>query len=225
MDVNVPSSVSVVNIPVNRYDHRIMTRKYQLKRRAEQQARTRDRIVEAVMALHEELGPRNTTITAVAERAGVQRLTVYRHFPDEHALFQACTSRWLECNPPPAPQDWDGIAAPEARARAALGAVYAYYRRTEPMWSVSFRDESEVEALQGPMAAFREHLVLLRDDLLGAWRVDRARRRRLAISISHALEFATWRSLKDQGLRDGDIADLVVGWLRSAAGGPLPERS
>ena len=145
----------LVNNSMNAHVQRMAEkRKYQQKKRAEAQAETRQRIVEATMALHEEVGPRATTISAIAERAGVQRLTVYRHFPDETAVFQACTSHWLSLNPPPAPEDWADAATPGERRAAALAAFDAYYGRTRAMWAASHRDVEQVPALQGPMAEF-----------------------------------------------------------------------
>ena len=107
------------------------TRKYEQKRRAEQQEETRRRIVEAVVALHREIGPARTTIKAIAERAGVERLTVYRHFADEGALFAACDAHFRAETPPPDPAAWAEITDPAERLRAALLALYGYYRRGE----------------------------------------------------------------------------------------------
>src|ERR671929_225345 len=102
------------------------TRKYELKRRAEQQAETRRRIVEAIVALHREVGPARTTIKAITERAGVERLTVYRHFADETAMFQACSAHFAaEVVPPPDPAEWEGVGDRAERLRAALLAFYA----------------------------------------------------------------------------------------------------
>lgn len=209
----LPLAPSLVNISVNIYAHRMTTRRYKLKQRAAQQELTRDRIVEATMALHEELGPRETTVSAIAERAGVQRLTVYRHFPDDHTLFQACTARWLERNRPPHPEQWREVEEPTARVRAALTAVYGYYRRTARMWIVSHRDEHQVEALQRPMEAFRDYLKGVRDDLLGAWSKSASQSEWLRVSIDHALEFSTWQSLHSKGLDDADAAAMVARWI------------
>src|SRR6476661_3903394 len=99
-------------------------RKYQKKLRAEQQEETRQRIVEAMVALHREVGPARTTISAIAERAGVERLTVYRHFPDETEMFQACTTHYATVVPGPDPAAWAGIEDPAERLRATLLAFY-----------------------------------------------------------------------------------------------------
>ena len=103
-----------------------MTRRYELKRGAEQQEATRRSIVEATMGLHESVGPARTTVSAVAERAGVQRLTVYRHFPDERALLAACSGHWVATNPAPDPGPWRKIRDPQERLRRALGEIYAF---------------------------------------------------------------------------------------------------
>src|SRR5918999_3074579 len=108
-------------------------RRYEKKRRAELEAETRRRITESAVELHGSVGPARTSISAVAERAGVRRSTVYRHFPDEAALFEACSSHWEAANPPPDLGAWAAIADPDERLRTALGELYAFYRRTEPM--------------------------------------------------------------------------------------------
>src|SRR5688500_6862132 len=123
------------------------TRKYEQKRRAEQQAETRQRIVEAMVALHREVGPARTTISAIAERAGVERLTVYRHFADEAAMFQACSAHFATEVAPPDPARWTGVAEPTERLRAALLAFYDYYRRGEVMHAHVFRDAPRLPAL------------------------------------------------------------------------------
>src|SRR5271157_841177 len=110
-----------------------MKRSYHLKKRAERQAETRLRIAEATAALHREIGPAATTISAIAERAGVERLTVYRHFPDESELFQACQHVFRTAHPRPEISSWVSIADPQERLRRALRDTYAYYRETEAM--------------------------------------------------------------------------------------------
>lgn len=188
-------------------------RRYTLKRRAEQQAQTRSRIVDAAMALHEEVGPKATTISAIAERAGVERLTVYRHFPDDSSLFRACSSRFLELNPPPEPASWETITDSLARVHAALLAVYRYYRRTESMWKRVYHDLEEVEALKRVMNDFDKYLARVRDDLMGALNPAPAGRRELKAVLAHCLLFFTWQSLKRQSLSDTAMTDLVVQWL------------
>src|SRR5512144_2278163 len=116
------------------------TRKYDKKRRAEQETETRRRIVEAVAALHGEIGPARTTIKAIAERAGVERLTVYRHFADEGEIFAACNAHFQAEPPPPHPAAWAGVADPGARLRAALLAFYRHYRGGGDMLANALRD-------------------------------------------------------------------------------------
>lgn len=192
-----------------------MTRKYELKRRAEKQEETRRRITEATVELHETLGPAQTTISAIAERAGVQRLTVYRHFPDERALFSACTTHYQAENPPPDPGPWAAILDPETRLRHALTEVYAYYRRTEPMMSNSVRDMPLKPILFEILAPFFEHWERMRDVLVVGWRVRGKRRDLLTAALGHSLDFGTWRSLvRQQGLDDERAIELMVCTVR-----------
>lgn len=194
-------------------------RKYTQKRRAEQQEETRAKIVEATMALHEQLGPRATTISAIAERAGVQRLTVYRHFPNESAVFAACTGRWLELHPPPQSELWEGAEDRIERCRRALAAHFDYYRRTAAMWRGAYRDLDAVPALQAPMSQVAAALDATRDGLLRGWRLSAARRRDVAATLGHCLLFSTWQSLEAQGLSDEQMTELAGAWLAAAAGG------
>src|SRR5438552_9146669 len=127
-------------------------RPYRMKRRAELEALTRRRITESAVALHGTLGPAYTSISAIAEHAGVRRSTVYRHFPDEAALFAACSSHWLAANPPPNLDAWRAIERPDERLRAALEELYAYYRRTERMRENVLRDEASVPLISKSLA-------------------------------------------------------------------------
>lgn len=189
------------------------TRKYTKTRRAEQQDETRARIVEATVKLHEALGPAQTSIMAIAAAAGVQRLTVYRHFPDDASLFEACTTRYLEMHPPPQPSAWADIAPPSERSYTALLAFYQYYRQTEKMWRVAYRDVDQVAALQVPMGRFEAYLDQVTDDLVQAWPTTQAARKPLKLTLRHALRFTTWQSLNSARLKDKQIAKLVQSWL------------
>ena len=192
-----------------------MTRKYDMKRRAERQEETRRRIIEAAVELHGSVGMARTTISAIAEKAGVQRLTVYRHFPDERALFAACSGHWSAANPPPDPASWTQIAGPEERLRVALSEVYAYHRRTEPMMANVLRD-AQVHALTREMAEpYFRHWDQMRYVLATGWGAEDERLALLLAAIGHALDFETWRSLvRRQGLSDDMAVDLMVGTVR-----------
>ena len=196
-------------------------RKYLKTRRADQQDLTRDRIVEATVALHEELGPAYTSIKAIAEKAGVQRLTVYRHFPDETSLFQACTSHYFGQHPSPMISQWNDQPDARERSRTALLAFCRYYRLTENMLTVAYRDVDRVEALHVPMAEFEAYIDIVRDDLLKAWNKKQESKKRLKITIRHGLSFSTWLSLKKQKLNDEKIADLIITWIDAGVGFPI----
>ena len=198
-----------------------MARKYEMKRRAERQGETRQRITEATVELHQALGPARTTISAIAERAGVQRLTVYRHFPDEHALFVACTSHYMDHNPPPEPDPWIEVADAEARLRRALAEVYAYHRRTEPMMISILRD-AQVHPLTREFAEpYFQHWDRMRHILVAGWEAQDQQLEELLLgAVGHALDFQTWRSLvSQQGLGDEQAAELMAGMVKSLIDG------
>jgi AcrR family transcriptional regulator len=194
-------------------------RSYQKKRRAELEADTRRRITETAVELHGTLGPARTSISAIAERAGVRRSTVYRHFPDEAALFDACSSHWEAANPVPDMAPWASIEDPDERLRTALDELYAYYRRTERMMDNLHRDEHSVPLVAKRFAGYHGYIAAA-GDLLMRGRSARGRRRTEArAAIGHALAYTTWRSLtREQGLEDSQAVALMCGLVAGAAG-------
>jgi AcrR family transcriptional regulator len=196
----------------------LMARKYEMKRRAEQVEETRRRITEAAVELHGTVGPARTTISAVAARAGVDRLTVYRHFPDEVALFQACTSHWLAHNPFPDPSPWSSIEDPQTRLRCALGELYTWYRTSRPMMENFFRDGPSVPALAGRLREWDSYQKHGRTLLARGWPATGRRKKLLTAAIGHALDFHTWRSLDRQNLDDATAAELMTALATTQTG-------
>src|SRR5918999_2831431 len=163
------------------------SRTYELKRRAERQEETRQRIVEAAVELHTTLGPARTTVSAIAERAGVTRPTVYAHFPDARSLLQACSGHVRATVPPPDPTAWRSISDPGDRLETALRDLYDYYERLEPLLENIQRDAA-VMPIVAEMNAYRvRHLEELRDMVLQAWPTRGRARARLRPAIGHAL--------------------------------------
>src|SRR5215210_6884198 len=195
------------------------TRRYEKKRRAELEAETRRRITETAVELHGTLGPARTSISAIADRAGVQRSTVYRHFPDEAALFDACSSHWEAATPVPDMAAWQAIDDPDERLRTALEELYAYYRRTERMMDNLHRDELTMPLVAERFAGYHGYVAAARD-LLMRGRSGRGRRRDEArAAIGHALAYTTWQSLtRDQALDDDQAAQLMCRLLRTVEG-------
>ena len=193
-----------------------MPRRYELKQRAEEITATRQRIVEATVELHDSVGPARTTITAIAERAGVQRLTVYRHFPDDRSLFQACSGHWTARHPTPDPLAWAAVEEPEERLRIALTAIYAYYRGGEGMIGNLLRDLPGLPVLQEVAAPFTEYRQTVREVLERGWRTRGATRILVRAVIGHAVAFDTWRSLvHHEGLDDELAAETMVRLARA----------
>lgn len=184
-------------------------RRYTQTKRAESRDGTRERILVAAGELHEEVGPRLTSISALAERAGVQRLTVYRHFPDEEALIAACSSHWFGLHPLPDPSRWAAVTDPAEQARTALTALYVYYQETQRMLAAIHRDEPLVPAVRQPLGQMRRLIEGIADGLLLA----QSGASQLRTTLRHAVQFSTWSSLEEAGLDDGEKADLVLDWL------------
>jgi AcrR family transcriptional regulator len=195
-------------------------RPYRMRLRAESQEQTRRRIAESAVALHGSVGPSRTSITAVAEHAGVRRSTVYRHFPDEAALFAACTAHWAAANPPPDLAAWAAVDDPDERLGVALTDLYAYYGRTESMFDNLFRDEAIMPLIREHFAAFRGFVVAATDVLMEGRRLRGSARRRTRAALGHAVAFSTWKSLaREQPLGDEEAIDLVRALVAASGGG------
>jgi AcrR family transcriptional regulator len=194
------------------------SRTYELKRRAERQQETRQRIVEAAAELHTTLGPARATVTAIAERAGVTRPTVYAHFPDERSLFYACSGHVRATVPPPDPTAWRSISEPGERLETALRDLYGYYERLEPLFE-NVECDAAVMPIVAELRAHRiRYLEEARDLLLEAWTTQGRVRGRLRRAIGHALEFRTWQSLvRGQGCRTNEAVRLMLAFVRAAA--------
>ena len=193
-----------------------------MRRRAEQVDQTRQRIVEAAVALHGSVGPAATTIAAIAEKAGVTRLTVYRHFPDDDALFGACSAHWIARQQLPDPGAWSQIGDPAARLRAGLADLYRFYRAGAGMLTGIYRDFTALpEAHQQRLRGRDSDL----GDVLAAPFGGAEDDRRLRAVIGHATSFWTWHSLCiDHGLADTEAVDAMTGMVLALTGASQPAR-
>jgi len=183
-----------------------MARSYTLKKRAEQQAETRQRIVEAAVELHSTIGPAATTLSMIAEKAGVQRHTLYAHFPDERSIFTACSGLAHERDPIPTADAWRGIAGQAERLTTALGAIYGWYGRNASLLSNVMRDVEHHQMVQEIQRMRAEPVIKGWHEVLGA-RLN-ARQRAL---LHLALSFPTWRTLvQEAGLKPTAAVEAMV---------------
>ena len=201
------------------FSEMVKKRRYEMKKRAELQRETRRRIVEATVELHRTRGPAHTTIKEIAERAGVNRLTVYNHFPDIADLLRACSRSWTERHPAPDPTPWAQIRDPEKRLWTALTELYGYYARTEPMRANVLRDAQTMPALaallEGTVVPYLEALSEL---LAEGWEVRGEEKRRLFATLKLAIDFHTWRSLeRESGLSRQEAVELMLEAVRSSS--------
>ena len=170
-------------------------RKYELRKRADAMEATRRRITEAAVELHGSVGPARTTVSAVAERAGVQRHTVYRHFPTDKDLYEACSGHFEALNPWPDLSGWRQIEDPDERLATGLDELYRWYERTGAMWANVLRDEEFVEAITPSLQPLRAYL----DEAARVLARGRPRRKSVAAGTRHAVDFRTWQSLVAEG--------------------------
>jgi len=195
-------------------------RKYELKQRAEGVAETHLRITEAAIDLHGTIGPARTTLSAVARRAGVERRTLYRHFPTEADLFVACSTHYFAANPFPDLDLWRAIRDPQERLAYALDELYAYYERTAPMLANVLRDAELVDYARDAVASLHAFLEEAAEILAAGRRVRGSRRQLVDAALGHALAFSTWHSLTTSGATRADAARLVIALVDAAAAPP-----
>lgn len=192
-------------------------RPYRMRKRAERQELTRRRITESAVELHGTLGPARTSFSAVAAHAGVTRSTLYRHFPDEAALYAACSAHWREANPRPDLERWATVGDPDERLATALAELYAYYRRTEGMFANILRDEAVVPNVARTLRAYHDYLAQGAGVLIAGRGERGGARSRVRAAIGLSLAFATWRSIaRDGGLDDEDAARLMCDLVAAA---------
>jgi AcrR family transcriptional regulator len=192
-------------------------RRYEKRARAVQEEATRQRILEAALALHGSVGPSSTTIAGIAEHAGVRRATVYRHFPDERSLFLGCSGTWRERNPLPDPASWAAIADPVGRLDAALDALYGWYEQTEPMLTAVLRDVDRMPIIAELQAGRYAYLAGVEDGLAAGWGARGKAAARLRAAIGLALDFYTWRTLHERGLARTEAVRVMAEAVRAAA--------
>jgi AcrR family transcriptional regulator len=185
-------------------------RRYQMNLRAELQQATRQRITESAMNLHATLGPSRTSMSAVAEHAGVRRSTLYRHFADEAALLEACSAHWMSRHPLPDLASWAAVRDPHERLRYALAELYAYYEGAEPMLSNILRDLDSMESVQRQFAPFLHYMEAARSTLTAGRRQRGSPAKRTRAALGHAMAFTTWRSLvREQGCAATEAVDMM----------------
>ncbi len=194
-------------------------RRYEKRRRAEHEIQTRRRITEAAVKLHGTVGPARTTIKGIATEAGVQRATVYRHFPDLDTLFVACSTHWASLNPPPDPGAWRQIIDPDIRLRQGLSELYAWYGWAEPMLTNVFRDAPSVPAMTQPVEDFGRHFQALHQAMMFRRRLSGRARARVSAVVGHALAFPTWHSLvPEHDLHPEEAVELMCTLVAASAG-------
>jgi len=186
---------------------KIMARPYKLKQRGEDRDRTRQRIVDATIELHQSKGITATSMADIADQAGVGRVTVYRHFPDAGALVGACSGQYFVRHPLPDPELWRSIKDPAARLHRGLTDTYAFHRETEPMMASVLAESRD----QPIMVPYSDHWDRAADVLVAPWRARGRRKTSLRAGIALALGFDTWRTLThDHGLTDKQAVALML---------------
>jgi AcrR family transcriptional regulator len=194
-------------------------RKYELRKRAERLADTRRKITEATVELHRTVGPAATQINEVARRAGVQRMTVYNHFPNDTALLTACSAHWRALHPAPDLAAWRAVEDPGARLRLGLRELYGWYRETEPMTANVLRDAQVLPTLRAILeGGLLRYLDQAHHVLTEALDARGRRRERVDAAARAAIDLHTWQALAPLG--DAEAAELAAALIELARSGP-----
>lgn len=201
--------------------HSSAPRGYTMRARQDGVDQTRLRITEATMRLHERVGPAATTVSAVADLAGVTRLTVYRHFPDDESMVRACSGHWRALHPGPDSTTWASIDDPVQRLRTALSDTYAWSRGAAPMMTKIYRDLHLMPAfVSESLGQEQQSRVAI---LSRGFKAPGRKTKRLRSALAHALDFRTWHSLCVLGgLRDDEAVQLMLATVSAAVQTPAP---
>ncbi|MFD7447123.1 TetR/AcrR family transcriptional regulator [Streptomyces sp. NPDC059909] len=193
-------------------------RKYEMRRRADAVSETRNRITGAAIQLHGTVGPARTTIAGIASLAGVQRHTVYRHFPTEEELFTACSTEYWQRNPWPDTAKWQDIPSPGERTVGALGDLYRFYDAVEPMLANVLKDGDHIPGIKPSVDAYEAKIDAITHVLIAGYSPAPATLPTLTAAVRHAAAFSTWQSLvRANGLKAGTAAALMAALLQTAA--------
>ncbi|MGP4020788.1 TetR/AcrR family transcriptional regulator [Saccharopolyspora sp. 5N708] len=195
-----------------------VSRKYELRQRADAMEATRQRITDATIELHGTVGPAHTTIAAIAALAGVQRHTVYRHFPTDDDLFAACSTRYWTQHPWPDAAAWKSIDSADERLAAGLDELYAFYSTVAAMLANALRDAETVPIVRQALGTYHAYLDEVARVLAQPFRARGARGKLVAAAVRHAIAFRTWESLVQQGgIAPATAIRLMTATVRAAA--------
>lgn len=183
---------------------------------------TRDRIVAAAFDLHATIGPSRTTIRAIAEHAGLQRHTIYAHFPDIESLYEACTVHGIRSTSMPEADGWQAVAPPLGRLRHGLTQMIAWYRANEQMLGNVLFDFDPTLPPPTEPDPFEVRMGALQAALMEGWTIEPDRRLAFEAVVGHALAFTTWRSLAAGGLTDDQVVAVLVGLVEKIVDGSIP---
>lgn len=196
-------------------------RPYRMGRRQTAVEQTRERIVAATFDLHATIGPSRTTIRAIADRAGLQRHTIYAHFPELDSLYEACTAHGIRSTGMPEPDGWQAIESPSDRLRHGLTEMIPWYRANEQMLGNVLFDIDPSVPPPTTRDPWEVRMVALSEALMEGWPIEPDHRPTLEAVVGHALAFTTWRSLAAGGLSDDQIVTVLVGLVERVANGSI----
>ncbi len=197
-----------------------------MQRRLESVEQTRRRITAAAFELHATVGPAHTTVSAIADRAGVQRHTVYAHFPDLDTLYRACTEHGIRVTGMPGPVPWAATADPTDRLRVGLTELFAWYRANQRMLRNVLAEVDPTATPATEPDLFDLQMASLSAVLEDGWTMaDEGARSTLQAVLAHAMAFDTWSSLTGGGLSDEQAVDLLAAVVSGIASGSIVVRA
>ena len=175
------------------------TRNYTMRARAESTIETRERILDAVIALSEERLSLEIVLADVAERSGVSVQTVLRHFGDRRGLFEEARARQVK-------RVRAERSAPVGDAAAAVRTIVAYYERMGE-WSLMLQAQEHSDELsrQTVQLARRVHREWVQE-IFAPQLAGRRDREELVDLLVVATDVLTWKILR----RDGGMSRSIT---------------
>ena len=191
-------------------------RKYTMDKRRAAVEETRQRILEATLALHAEKGIFGTSWQDIAHRADVSVGTVYKHFPSLEELVPACGELMYAITRPPSLEDAPEIFARASSLEERLGrlveALFAFYKRGASYIETDFQ-ERRLPAVVEWEAYMRATIAgLVREALVPAGPDEHTVR-----TVSALLDFSTFKSFLDRDVPKERAAkainEVILCWI------------
>ena len=174
-------------------------RKYSMDKRKAAVQETRQRILEATLALHSQKGIFGTSWQDIARRADVSVGTVYKHFPSLDELVPACGELMYAITQPPsledAPRIFEGARSLEERLERLIEELFGFYERGAPYIETDFQERQLPEVREWEAYMLTTIAGLVREAFVPA-RPDEV----TVQAVSALLDFSVFKSFMNRDI-------------------------